>query len=497
MVGSGESVSYRELDERSNQGAHLFRSLGLRRGMCIAILLENSARFFEIVWAAQRAGLYYTCISTSFTVQEICYQVADSGATVLMVSAAKSSIQDTLSRQLNDLKVMVVGSQIETEMSFELARAKMPIVPIADESPGTDMLYSSGTTGKPKGIQSALPDGSIAERTRLVRLGEELYGMDLNTVFLSPAPLYHSAPLRWCMTVHRLGGTTVVMEKFDAEAALASIERFSITHAQWVPTHFVRLLKLPEETRLRYRYASLKVVFHAAAPCPMTVKQSMIDWWGPIVHEYYAGTEFNGFTAIDSIEWLKHRGSVGKAVLGKLYVCDEQGEPVPSPQQGLVYFANGGQFSYHNDEAKTVAAKNRYGWTTLGDIGWLDEGDYLYLTDRKSFMIITGGVNVYPQEVENLFVTHPQVVDVAVFGIPDEDMGEKVVAVVQPVDAALCGPGFAASLREWAAAQLSPIKMPRIIDFMNELPRHPNGKLYKKALQETYSAKFLEQKRQK
>ncbi|WP_073976641.1 AMP-binding protein, partial [Erythrobacter donghaensis] len=326
------------------------------------------------------------------------------------------------------------------DASATAAIAAMPDTPIADQRAGSDMLYSSGTTGRPKGVRLPLPeDGDIAASNTLVMLAQGAFGFGPDSIYLSPAPLYHAAPLRWCMSVHKLGGTVIVMEKFDPEAALQLIERYKVNVSQWVPTHFTRMLKLPEEVRTRYDVSSLKSAVHAAAPCPVPVKQAMIDWWGPVLKEYYAGTEGNGFTFISSEDWLTHQGSVGRSLLGTIRICDEEGKEVPARTEGTVYFEGGGKFEYHNDASKTKEATHPQGWTTLGDVGWVDEEGFLYLTDRKSFMIISGGVNIYPQEIENLLVSHPKVADAAVIGAPCPDMGERVVAIVQPLDLAEAG----------------------------------------------------------
>jgi long-chain acyl-CoA synthetase len=459
------------------------------------LLLENEARFLEVVWAAQRAGLYYTCISTKSSADEIAYIVADSGAMVLVASTSLSEVVKAATQRLPAVSVFSIGSSASARVefaSFEDLADIQPITPIPDESCGSDFLYSSGTTGRPKGIRPSLPIGPLDQETLLTSLGRSLYAMSDETVFLSPAPLYHSAPLRWCMTVHRLGGTVVVMDKFDAEESLQLIDRYVVTHAQWVPTHFVRLLKLPLPIRQRYSLKSLRAVFHAAAPCPIPVKREMLAWWGPIIHEYYSATEFPGFTAIDSQQWETHPGSVGRAVVGDLFICDDSGDPVPIGREGLVFFANGPTFEYHRDPKKTAEARNSRGWVTMGDVGWLDEERYLYLTDRRSFMIITGGVNVYPQEVENVLVTHPEVADAAVFGVPDQEMGELVVAVVQLLDDTAMGPEMEEALRRWLLSRLSRVKVPRRIFFQRDLPRHPNGKLYKKPLRENYVRKMAE-----
>jgi long-chain acyl-CoA synthetase len=320
-------------------------------------------------------------------------------------------------------------------------------------------------------------------------IGQAMFGFEPDMVYLSPAPLYHAAPLGWSMAVQSIGGTVVMMERFDPELALSHIEKYKVTCAQWVPTHFVRMLKLPPETRAKYDHSSLKSVFHAAAPCPVPVKEAMIDWWGPIVQEYYAGTEGNGFCAITAEEWLRKKGSVGRGMTAQVKICDENGDEVPPRTEGGVYFAGGGEFEYHNDPAKTAEARNKHGWTTLGDVGWLDEDGYLFLTDRKSFMIISGGVNIYPQEIENLLIGHPLITDVAVVGAPHEEMGEEVVAVVQPADWSRVGPELAAEISAYARANLSHVKTPRRIDFMQELPRHATGKLYKRLIRDAYWGK--------
>ena len=492
IAGSNEVVSYRQLDERSNQGAQLFRALGLRRGDVVALWAENHPRYLEIAWATQRAGLYLVCISSKANAAEVEYVVNDCDARLFITSVGMGPLVDDVAPLFASRLRYIIGGARAPYLSWETACDAMPRTPIADESSGIDMLYSSGTTGRSKGIKTPLPEDPIEAPTVLAQLAQALYGFSADSVYLSPAPLYHAAPLRWCMTVQRLGGTVVMMERFDPETALALIERHRINCAQWVPTHFVRMLKLPAEVRARYDVSSLKAAIHAAAPCPIHVKERMLDWWGPILFEYYAGTEGNGMTLISSKEWLNKKGSVGRAVYGEIKVCDERGEPVPSLTEGTVYFAGGRVFEYHNSPEKTAAATNRYGWTTLGDVGYVDADGYLFLTDRKAFTIISGGVNIYPQEIENLLVAHPKVMDVAVFGVPDEEMGEKVVAVVQPVAITDAGSALAEELLVFARAHLSHVKVPRLIEFTPELPRHPNGKLYKRLLRDAYRNKATE-----
>ncbi|HEY9218694.1 MAG TPA: acyl-CoA synthetase [Phenylobacterium sp.] len=489
MATSGETVTYGELDARSNQGAHLFRQLGLQTGDVIALLMDNTPRFFEVAWAAQRSGLYYACISSKLTAGEIEYIVGDCGAKALIASPGVGPVLDELPARLPGVQLFMVEQARAPYASFEDARRPLPETPIADEASGSDMLYSSGTTGRPKGVKPPLSGLPIDSQNGIGGMARAVFGFPEVCTYLSPAPLYHAAPLRWSMSIHRLGGTVVVMEKFDPEFALATIERYRCDCGQFVPTHFVRMLKLPEDVRNRYDVSSLVSAVHAAAPCPVPVKEQMIAWWGPVIHEYYAGTEGNGFCYISSAEWLTHKGSVGRAIIGELKICDEDGEPLPPRTEGGVYFAGGSPLSYHNAPEKVKEGTNRHGWTTLGDVGWMDEEGYLYLTDRKSFMIISGGVNIYPQEIENLLITHPKVADAAVVGAPHEEMGEQVVAVVQPLDPADAGETLAAELNAFLRSQLSHVKTPRRIDFMAELPRHPTGKLYKRLIRDAYWGK--------
>jgi len=490
MAGSGETVTYGQLDARSNQGAHLFRSLGIHKGDSVAFCMDNTPRYYELLWAAQRSGLRFTAISSKLTAGELEYIVKDCEAKAFVASKGVSDIALALAPLIPGVKLFMVDGAEGPYESFEDARAKFPTTPISDEGAGGAMLYSSGTTGRPKGVKREVTgETPIDAPNGLAMMGAALYGWTPDSIYLSPAPLYHAAPLGWSMAVQALGGTVILMERFDPEEALALIEKHKVTTAQWVPTHFVRMLKLPPEARTKYDTSSLIQVFHAAAPCPVPIKQQMIEWWGPIISEYYAGTEGNGFTAINSAEWLEHKGSVGRAMTAELKICDEDGNPLPPRAEGTVYFAGGGQFEYHNDPKKTAESRNQHGWTTLGDVGWVDEEGFLYLTDRKSFMIISGGVNIYPQEIENLLITHPKVADVAVVGAPHEEMGEQVVAVIQPADWADAGDDLAAELSAFARANLSHVKTPRRIDFMAELPRHQTGKLYKRLIRDAYWGK--------
>ena len=485
MTQSGQGVSYAELDARSNQGAQLFRSMGLSPGDAIALYVENCPDFFEIAWAAQRSGLYYVCLSTKLQADEIAHILTDSDAKLLLASA---NLSGTLAAVDLDIPYMIIGNAGE-HRSFLEERSAMPATAIVDEQAGFDMLYSSGTTGRPKGIRPREIMGEpITTPDPTTDIARDMFGAGPGSVYLCPAPLYHAAPLKWCMAMLRLGATVVVMEKFDDAAALAAIARWRVTIAQFVPTHFVRMLKLPPTERHAHDLSSLQTVLHAAAPCPVPVKEAMIDWLGPIVHEYYSGSEGIGGTFIGPHEWLEHKGSVGRPRMGMIHICDDDDNELPPRTEGNVYFSGGRPFAYHNDPEKTRGALNRHGWATLGDVGWVDEDGYLYLTDRKSFMIISGGVNIYPQEVENLLVTHPDVADVAVIGAPDAEMGEKVVAVIEAAPHADPGDALAAALTAFARERLSHIKVPRQIDFVDELPRHATGKLYKRLIRDRYWA---------
>ncbi|MEY3268922.1 MAG: hypothetical protein RL480_1682 [Pseudomonadota bacterium] len=486
MAGSGATMTYGELEARSNQIAQLMRRHGLQRGDTVALMLVNSLDYLAICWGVQRAGLVYVAMSTKLNADEASYILVDSGAKLLIASAALGAVAGPASAAV--AARYAVGGMITGFADLGAAIADLPTTRIADESSGRDMLYSSGTTGRPKGVRGPLPEGPLDQVDSLSGLVGMLYGWEPGMRYLSPAPLYHAAPLRYCMSVHRYGGTVVVMEKFDPEAYLALVEKYRITHSQLVPTMFVRMLKLPEDVRSRYDLSSLKVAIHAAAPCPVDVKHAMIEWWGPVIYEYYSATEGAGFTTITSAEWLQKPGSVGKAILGEIRVLGDDDSVLPPGETGRIYFANGPRFEYHNDAEKTASVTGEHG-ATFGDIGHVDSDGYLFLTDRAAFMIISGGVNVYPQEAENALTLHPEVADVAVFGVPDAEMGEAVKAVVQPRDMARAGPELEAELIAFCRARLSHVKCPKSVDFRAELPRHDTGKLYKRLLKDQYWAK--------
>ena len=492
LAETGETLTYGALETVGNQGAHYFRSLGIGPGDTIAIWLPNTLRYFEIYWAAQRAGLYITPISTKLTADEAAYILNDCEARLLVADAGMAALDDLLAQQPGlcpKLAIILTADSDKPGLSlWHDAIAPFPGTPIADESAGFHMVYSSGTTGRPKGIRLPLTGGPATEPHMLADRQKSRYGVGPNTVFLSPAPIYHTAPLAFSTSVQRLGGTVVMLGKFTPEAALEAIQTYRVTSTQMVPTMFLRLLRVPDGQRLGYDLSSLTHVVHAAAPCPVDVKQAMIDWLGPIIYEYYGGSEGNGSTFITSQEWLRKKGSVGRADWGTIHICDEAGHELPTGEQGIVYFEGGWDFKYLNDEQKTADARNplHADWSTLGDVGYLDADGYLFLTDRKSFMIISGGVNIYPQEAENILSFHPKVADVAVIGVPDVDMGEAVKAVVQPRDWTEAGDALAEELIAYCRARLSAIKCPRSVDFERELPRHETGKLYKREIRDRY-----------
>jgi acyl-CoA synthetase (AMP-forming)/AMP-acid ligase II len=489
MGGSGATMTYRELDERSNRLAQLLRAAGLRRGDHVALFMENHLRYLEVTWAALRSGLYLTAINSYLTPSEVEYIVEDCGATAFITSTAKAGVAAQVAMPSRVSVRLSVGGA-EGFDDYETALAAHPPTPIDDESMGTFMLYSSGTTGRPKGVKRPLGDVHPRDPDPTVAGLQVLYKFRESMVYLSPAPMYHAAPLAYSMWATRCGGTVVIMERFDPEHVLQLVERHRITHAQFVPTMFIRMLKLDEETRSRHDVSSLEVAIHAAAPCPVPVKQQMIEWWGPKLYEYYAGTEGNGSTFITSEEWLRKPGSVGRASgTTVIHILDEDGNPQPAGSEGTVWFSGGGVFEYHNAPEKTAESHRPGGLSTLGDVGYLDEDGYLFLTDRKAYMIIAGGVNIYPREIEDVLVTHPAVADVAVFGVPNDDLGEEVKAVVQPIDMDEAGPALAAELTTWCAERLARFKVPRSIDFEPELPRLPTGKLYKRLLRDRYLGK--------
>ncbi len=492
IAETGKTRSYAELEAMSNRAAQLFRAAGLAFRDHMALLIGNNVEFYDVCFGADRAGLYYTAISTRLTAPEVAYIVNDCGARLVVIGAEFADMAAELRALCPQVSHFYLTGAAGNGppagwLDWDAASAAASPARIADEIQGRDMLYSSGTTGKPKGVKRPLNGDAVGASTPFYENALNIYGYHRDMVYLSPAPGYHAAPLRYTMVVSRVGGLLVVMEHFDAERALALIEQYGVTHSNWVPTMFVRMLKLPEATRQLYKLDTHRVAIHGAGPVSVETKRRMIEWWGPILYEYYAASEGNGTTIITAPEWLARPGSVGRSVIGQARIVNEEtGAEQPVGETGVVHFEGGLPFAYHNDPDKTKAAFNEQGWSTMGDVGYVDADGYLYLTDRKAFMIISGGVNIYPQEAENVLIDHPLVADVAVIGVPNEDFGEEVKAVVQLVDPARASPEIAAELIAHCRQHLAAIKCPRSIDFDPALPRHETGKLYKRLIKDRY-----------
>jgi long-chain acyl-CoA synthetase len=491
MAESGATLTYAQLDAQANQLARLYESLGIKCGEHVAYCVENRLECPVLLWGAHYAGLYYSFISSRLTANEAAYIVADCAAKVVVLSAKTApALLDAIRALPHAPRIYTLDAQSADLPLLAEATRTQDASPVTGTLEGSDMLYSSGTTGRPKGVKPTLSGKPLGSTALIAGLMSRGFGVTADSVYLSPAPFYHAAPMKWTHGIGCLGATVVIMEKFDAEASLRAIQQYKVTHSQWVPTMFHRLLALPGSVKAKYDLSSHRVAIHAAAPCPIPTKQAMIEWWGPIVFEYYSCTEAIGMTFTDSKAWLAHPGTVGRALLGVPHIVGENGEELPVGQEGLVYFSGGPPFTYHQDDAKTREAHNAQGWATVGDIGRLDAEGFLYLTDRKSNMIISGGVNVYPQETENVLITHPKVFDCAVIGTPHEDFGEEVRAVVQLEPGVEANAALVEELIAHCRKELSPIKCPRKIDFRGELPREPNGKLLKRLLRDEYKERF-------
>ena len=495
---TGTVLTYGELEERSRRLAGLWREHGLRPADHVAVLLDNQVSYFEVAWAAQRAGLYLTPVNWHLGPDEAGYIVGDCGARSVVATARLGPLVAALAPAGTDAVHLLLdgaegagGAGLDGWEDYVSAVDAAPPIDPADEVEGSWMFYSSGTTGRPKGIMPPwreLPFGSGGVLDALVT---GLYGFRPGITYLCPAPLYHAAPLAWSLSAQRIGGTVVVLDRFDAEATLQAIERYRVTHAQFVPTHFVRMLKLDPAIRERYDLSSLEMVVHAAAPCPPDIKDRMLDWLGPIVHEYYSASEGAGFCAIGPDEWRAHRGSVGKSLLGAVHIVGTDGGELPVGEAGQVWFDSQVRFEYHGDPAKTAEAIDvDRGWATIGDIGHLDGDGYLYLTDRVAHTVISGGVNIYPREIEDVLVVHPAVTDVAVIGVPDDEMGERLLAVIQPAPGSALagddGADLAQALRTYCRERLAGFKVPREVVFIDELPRLPTGKIRKSELRSRF-----------
>ncbi|MGQ0631008.1 MAG: acyl-CoA synthetase [Sporichthyaceae bacterium] len=483
MAGSGRVLTYGQLEQASRRLAQVFATAGLRRGDVVALLTDNRPEAFEVYWAAMRSGLYLTPINHHLAPAEVSYILRDAGAQALVVSGGKAELAAAVVAGGPARLRLAFGGSVPGFDDYASALAGAPEESLPDQRAGAMMLYSSGTTGRPKGVRPPLPRRRIDEAGGgLFTLNNRLYGVDTDTVYLSPAPIYHSAPMKWCSSVHSYGGTVVMMERFDAEGVLAAVQQYRVTHAQFVPTMLIRILKLETQVRARYDTSSLRFAVHAAAPCPVEVKARLIQEWGPIIHEYYGSTESLGVTAIDSAESLAKPGSVGRAVLGVVHICDDDGGDVPIGEVGTVYFEREFlPFAYHNDPEGTQAARHpaHPNWGTVGDLGYVDDEGYLFLTDRKAFMIISGGVNIYPQEIENCLALHRCVLDVAVIGVPDAELGEAVAAFVELPPGTAPAPGLEQEIIDFVKSRIAHFKAPRSVTFVDSLPRTPTGKLVK------------------
>ncbi|HLI23472.1 MAG TPA: acyl-CoA synthetase [Acidimicrobiales bacterium] len=491
MEDSDESMSYAELEAASNRFAHALAALGAQPGDVVAVMLDNCLEFGVAWWGTIRSGMYLTTINWHLAAGEVEYILENSEAKVVVTGPSTAEAAQRACRRLPHVVAVQVGlgSERGPVRDFATLLADQPETRLPVELAGAPMFYSSGTTGRPKGIKARLTGRHPREVPSVAYWMVSQFGMRDGDRYLNPAPLYHGAPASFTFGAQAIGATSVIMRRFDAERALALIDSQKITISQWVPTMFQRLLRLDGATKARYDLSSMRLAVHAAAPCPPSVKKAMIDWWGPILLEYYGATEC-GATVITSEEWLSRPGSVGRpwGAGTRMTILDVQSrEPVDQGAEGLVYFdpLDAHRIEYYKDPERTAGIYHD-GMVTAGDIGFVDEDGYLYLTDRLSNMIISGGVNIYPQEIEHCLIEHPAVLDVAVFGIPDEEFGEQVKAVVQPAPGAAPGPELAEELRQHCRRRLAHFKVPRTIDFAEQMPRDDNGKLYKRRLRDAY-----------
>ena len=489
MAHDGRSLTYAQLDDRSSRAARWLHERGIRRGARIAVFMQNTPEFMVVAWAAFRAGLQLVAVNRHATAGDLAYMVQDSGARALFCSSHTLPVAQQLGEPLATRTMRIVtGDRGSGWIDFDEVAGHERPMSADDEWMGHTLFYTSGTTGRPKGVLRVEPALRADQAwPRALDLGQR-YGFGSDTVYLSPAPLYHGAPLMYTRAVQCLGGTVVMMEKFDALESLRAIERHRVTHSQWVPTMFVRMLRLPAAQRERFDLSSHRVAIHAAAPCPVEVKRAMIDWWGPIVHEYYGATDAAGGVFIDPQQWLRHPGAVGEAPRSRVRICDDDGAELEDGQVGSIYVISPGPTpEYLNDPEKTRAGRHPIHpqWWTVGDVGCVRDG-FLYLTDRKSYTIISGGVNIYPQAIEDALLAHPAVMDAAVFGVPDEDLGEAVKAVIETVPGRAASTGLAAELIDWCRARLPRYMAPKSVDFVERLPRTPAGKLLKQPLRDAY-----------
>ena len=490
MAGSGEVITYADYEARANQAAQLLRGLDLKPLDQIALFMHNTSSYITCKGAAERTGLRYVCVNSHLKVDEVAYIINDSESRVVIAGAELLGVARDLPAMCPNVERWILSEAGDLEApfeSFEELLSAYPQKPIDDERLGVAMLYSSGTTGRPKGISRPLPEGHPRDTLPVYAFTDMIFRLTADMTYLSTAPLYHSAPHSALSGAIRLGVTSVVMERFDPEQFLVLVEKYKITTTQVVPTMLSRIMRLPEEVLAAYDVSTLKTVVHGAAPCPPQLKQAIIDRWGPVMYEYYGATEGHGFCMSDSEEWLARPGTVGKAVLGELVIRDENGNDCPPGKEGVIWFRGATNFYYKGDEERTAAATDENGtMATVEDVGYLDEDGYLYLTDRKTHMIISGGVNIYPQEVEDLILSHPEILDAAVIGVPDQDLGEQVKAVVIRTASEKSDADLEHELIDYCIQRAARFKCPRTVEFVSDLPRTPAGKLQKKALRATY-----------
>lgn len=486
-AGGTELRTYRDLDTTARSVASLLAEHGLRPGDHACLWFDNELDYPAYWWGAHYAGLYYTLINARLNPPEAAYIIGDSGARVVIVGRRLFKQHGEVLRSLVPPDCLLIGDTDDADGLRARLRSAQAQPPADDRPEGAAMLYSAGTTGRPKAVKRTMSGMPLGSSPGVGLLTQILFGFGPDTVYLSPAPLYHAAPYAYVSAATALGATAVIMDHFDAEPFLAAVEAHAVTHTQLVPTMFVRLLALPEAVREKYDLSSLTCAIHSAAPCPVPIKQQMLDWWGPIIHEYYSGTEGAGFVYCAPTDWLEHPGTVGRPVIGAAHIVDDAGTELPPGNEGTIYFSGGLPFEYHNAAEQTAQSHLPNGWATFGDIGRLDDDGFLYLTDRRTNLILVGGVNVYPQEAENILAAHPKVHDVAVIGVPHAEYGEEVKAVVRPAPGVPGDAALAAELIAHCRSHLATIKCPRSVDFRDELPREPNGKLLKRILKEEYA----------
>ena len=485
FIPGRREITYFQLEEGANRVANLLRSAGIKTGDAVLFCVENCPEFLYLGWGCQRAGVVFTPASTKLSADDLRYIARDCGARAVFISVAAVNNTGLLAADFGSAACFALGGDSPGFERFEDALGACPVTSIHDPARGREMMYSSGTTGRPKGVRKPIPPIGFRDMDPRDAAFASKPGVDMSMVHLCTSPLYHAAPHRNVSATLAFGGTAVVMEHFDAVQALHAMEKFRVTHSLWVPTMFHRLLRLDPGMRMQFDLSSHRVAMHGAAPCPIHIKEAMIEWWGPILEEYYAGTEGIGACAISSLEWLAHKGSVGRAVEGIVHILADDESEVASGSTGTVYFESDAGFAYWNDIDKTAASRSKQGWWTYGDIGHLDEEGYLYLSDRRDFTIISGGVNIYPQEIENILVTDDRVLDVAVFGLPDDEYGEVVHAVVQVERQPGTPHVLAEELRALCRSKLGPIRVPRSFSFVLDFPRLPTGKLQKLLLRDT------------